>query len=396
VWFVPYGAPAEVVVAEAVEEKPSFVRGRLLEVVSPSADRVAPRCRHFGVCGGCQWQHLEAAAQVREKGAILRGALRRITSLEIPDPEPSPTPYGYRARAELHLEEVGARRALGYRKARSHEVLEPEECPILVSALEAAVLALRRLVAVVPGAPRGRYELNQGEEGVALSISVDRGSADAAGWLRWVLDDIPGVAAAAVEDAQGVRVVLREGKVTRFGVGYGPGIFAQGHALLSARLAEAVVALARPAKRSVLELYSGAGHFTLPLARLARRLVAVEENPRAAEDARANLAAAGLKADVRVGAAEKVLPSLAKAGERFEVVVMDPPRQGAAPALGPLCDIAPTRLVYISCDPMTLARDLQSLGASGYVPQAIRSFDLFPQTFHLEVVCLLERAGSWG
>jgi 23S rRNA (uracil1939-C5)-methyltransferase len=396
VWFIPYAAPAEVVVAEAVEEKPSFVRARLVEVVSPSADRVPARCRHFGVCGGCQWQHLDYAAQLREKASILRGALRRVTDVEIPPPESSPEPYGYRVRAELHVEERGARRALGYRRARSHEVVEPLECPILATPLEAAVLALRRLVEVVPGAPRGRYELHLGDEGVALCLFVERGgAAKAQGWLGWVLEDVPRVAACAVEEEGGLRVVLREGQVTRAGVAYGPGVFAQGHRELAARLADAVVAWAAPNRRSVLELFAGAGHLTLPLARHARRLVAVEASARAAADARRNLAAAGLSCEVRTGAAEKVLPELCRSGVRFDVVVLDPPRRGAPEVLPALADLAPARIVYVSCDPMTLARDLTALGATGYQARAVRSFDLFPQTFHLEVVCLLERAGSW-
>src|SRR5262245_27040629 len=185
------------------------MRGRIVELVSPSADRIAPRCRHFGICGGCQWQHLDYAAQVREKGQLLRGALRRVTSVEIPDPEPSPDPYRYRMRTELHLELLGPRAALGYRQLRSHELVESEECPILAPALEAAVTALRRLASVVPGAPRGRYELHLGDEGVALEVHAERGqTTDAASWLRWVMDDVPGLVACAADDPHGVRVVL--------------------------------------------------------------------------------------------------------------------------------------------------------------------------------------------
>jgi 23S rRNA (uracil1939-C5)-methyltransferase len=394
VWFVPYGAPAEVVVAEAVEERPSFVRGRLLEVVSPSADRVPARCRHFGVCGGCQWQHVRYDAQIREKGAMLRGALRRLAGVEVPEPAPSGDPYAYRVRAELHLEDRGPRVALGYRKARSHEVIEPEECPVLAPPLEAAVLALRRLVAVIPRAPLGRYELLLGDEGVALCVHAEKGGAQAAvRWLRRVLEDIPGVVACAVDDRTGARMVLVDGRVTRGGVAYSPGVFAQGHGALAPRLADETVALAHPAHQRVLELHAGAGHFTVPLARVARRVVAVEEDARACEDLRANLDAAGLRAEVRTGPAEQVLPRLVAAGERFDVAVLDPPRRGALEALAALCDLGPPRIVYVSCDPMTLARDVLELGTRGWVPTQVRAFDLFPQTFHVEAVCLLERAG---
>jgi 23S rRNA (uracil1939-C5)-methyltransferase len=394
VWFVPYGAPAETVEAEAVEEKPSFVRARLLEVLSPSADRRSPRCGHFGVCGGCQWQHVFYAAQLREKAAALQGALRRIAGVEVPPPEPSPEPYGYRVRAELHVEDHGDRCVLGYRMARSRELVEPQECPVLAPALEQAVLALRRLVALAPRAPRGRYELHLGDEGLALCIHVEAGAGPAAvRWLRHVLEEAPGVTACAVEEAGGLRFTLREGRVTRAGLGYSPGVFAQGHGNLALRLTETVVAMARPAHKRVLELHAGAGQFTIPLARLARRIVAVEENRRACDDLRANLEAAGLRGEVHAGTAEEVLEELCRARARFDVAVLDPPRQGAAQALPGLCDLAPARIVYVSCDPMTLARDLQTLGSRGWLTRAIRTLDLFPQTYHVETVCLLERMG---
>jgi 23S rRNA (uracil1939-C5)-methyltransferase len=285
--------------------------------------------------------------------------------------------------------------ALGYRQTRSHQVVEPEECPILAPDLEAAVVALSRIVAIVPRAPRGRYELHLGEEGLALCVHAERGEAGpGARWLGRVLEDLPRVTACELVSPDGIRYVLAEGRVTRGGLAYSPGVFAQGHGALAPRLAAAVADLAKPAHQAILELHAGAGLFTVELCRAARRVVAVEESARACEDARRNLESAGLRAEVHAGAAASVLARLVAARERFDVVVLDPPRTGAAEVLPALADLAPRRIVYVSCDPLTLARDLQDLGARGYLPRALKAFDLFPQTYHLEAACLLERAGQ--
>lgn len=394
VWFVPGGAPGEVVVVAPVEERPSYVRGRIVELVSPSPERVSPACSHFQTCGGCQWQHLRYEAQLREKHALLSAALRRVTTLPIPEPIAHPEPYGYRVRAELHVVERGDGRRCGFRAARSHEVVEPTMCPVLAPRLWALVRELSRLVATVPLAVVGRYELHLGDEGAALCAHVGKGEGQAAlRWLGRVLEELPGLLGCVVLDEGRVRYTLREGAVQRDGLRYSAGVFGQGHQHLSSALVSAVLGFARGRNASVLELFAGAGLFSVPLGRVARRLVTAEENPIACDDARHNLEAAGVRAEVLTGAARPTLRRLLEARSRFDVVVLDPPRKGAEEEVPTLCDLAPRRIVYVSCDPMTLARDVLAMKPRGYSLQKLCSFDLFPQTSHLEVVALLERQG---
>lgn len=394
VWFVSLGAPGEVVLAEVTEAHASYVRARIVEVIEPSADRRSPRCVHFGVCGGCKWQHVAASAQRRAKTELVAGALRKLTQAAMPDDALQGDEYGYRVRTELHVVRDGDAARAGYRGARSHDLATPTECPVLDPVLMVTVLALVRLVDVVPGAAAGRYELLVGDEGIALCAHVAAHEASAAvRWLGRVLEDLPNTAACVVEDDARVRLTLRDARVRRGDVAYSAGVFAQSHAGASSALRDTVVQLARPAGAPVLELFAGAGFFSVPLARAARRLVTVEEHPLACADARANLAAESLRADVRQGIAARQLAQLEREGARFDVVVLDPPRTGAADAMPGICDLSPKRVVYVSCDAMTLARDVTSVKPRGYRVSSLRAFDLFPQTPHVEVVALLERVG---
>ena len=392
-WFVPFTAPGEIVVAEAVDARAGFVRGRLVEVVTPSALRRPPVCAHFGHCGGCQLQHMTDEAQRAAKAELVASAFAKVTPAR-PSAVVHAEPLAYRARAELHVVPDGDGMRLGYRGARSHEVLTPLACPVLDPTLEACVLALARLVSTVPGAVPGRYELHVGREGVALCAHIDGTTGrEAARWLGRVLEDIPSLAACAVVDHGRLRYTLRDGRVHRGDVGYSPGVFGQSHRTLADGLAQEVVQQARPMGQSVLELYAGAGHLTLPLARQARRLVTAEENPLACADARASLEAASLRAEVLQGSAARVAQDLVLQGARFDVVVLDPPRKGAADVLPAVCDLEPARIVYVGCEPMTAAQDLFALRPRGYVVTRLSAFDLFPQTFHVEVVAVAERQG---
>jgi len=341
-----------------------FARGEVLEVLEPGPARIRPRCPVFGSCGGCSWQHVDYEVQLAAKGRILADALARIGRLDVPDRveiAASP-PWGYRSRARVLQQ--GA--AFGYRMRRSHDLCAVRECAVLQPELEA--LLRRELPAPGPEEPPDtprEWELTVGSDGRPRARPVDEASP-------------PGMDA----------VELRVGE-DRLRVSHG--VFAQGNAHLLEPLRRAVLrqAAASAASTSVLELYAGAGLFSLGLARQFDWLWAVESHAGAVADLRFNLERAALaNADVIAGDVEDVLPRLQL---RFpDVLVLDPPRAGVAEkALAAILELRPQRVVYLSCDPATLARDAGVLRDGGYALAHVEGFDLFPQTPHVEALATL-------
>jgi 23S rRNA (uracil1939-C5)-methyltransferase len=362
--FVPLAAPGDLVRVRLRDARKRFARADVLELLEPGAARVQPPCPVFGVCGGCAWQHVAYPAQLSAKAEIVSDALRRIGGFELEKGAvrvtPSPSPYGYRNRARLLQE--GA--SLGYRMRRSHALCAVEACPVLQPELS-AVLARKRTP--LAGGVSREWEISIGISGAPRARPLDEPCA--AG--------IDAVDVCAGED------LLR----------ISPGVFAQANAGLLGPLRDAVVreATSGGATTSALELYAGAGLFTLGLARRFDWVTAVESQPNAVADLRFNLRRARLaNADVRPGEVEEVLPRLEVRNP--DVVVVDPPRAGLSrEAMAELERVGPRRVVYVSCDPATLARDLAVLRGSGHRLLHVEAFDLFPQTPHVEALAVSER-----
>jgi 23S rRNA (uracil1939-C5)-methyltransferase len=359
--FVAGTAPGDRVRARVVEEHPKWLRAELSELESPGPGRVEPRCPLVGRCGGCAWQHLDYAVQRAAKAEILRDALVRIGGLEPPGPieiEPSP-PYGYRGRARVGV----ARGVVGYRRLRSHALEPAAACPVLVPELERALAAL----AAAPPARDGEIELCAGDDG--------RVRAWGPGGL------LHGEAALAI-DAGPARIAVS------------PGVFFQGNARVRGALLDAVLEAAGRGRRA-LDLCAGAGFFSFGLAERFTEVLAVESSPPAVRDLRRNVEAGGTK-NVRVECAplERFLASAAAREPAADAIVVDPPRTGLGAGLaralaGAAVDAA--RVIYVSCAPATLARDLAVLAAGGLRLRSLRGFDLFPQTAHVEALAVLGR-----
>lgn len=354
--FVPYTAPGDRVRVLVERRRQRYAHGSVLEILEPGAGRVAPRCEVFGRCGGCTWQHLDEATQLEAKAGIVRDALVRIGGLALEAPpaiHPSPRGYGYRGRTRVSV--AGGR--LGFRRRRSRELCAVAHCPVLTPALD------RELALLAAQAPDrdGEWELS------------------AAGDTTRAVD---------LARRQGPRLVYQVGPEH---IAVSPGVFAQANALLLELLCGRVVACAGEGQRAV-ELHAGAGLFTLPLARRFGELVAVEGHDAAAADLARNLSEAGLrKVDVRLASVADALRELA--GAAPDVLVLDPPRSGLPPGGAvDLATVAPRRIVYLSCDPATQARDLRTLCEAGYALRSVEAFDLFPQTPHVEVLATLERS----
>lgn len=390
--FVPHGAPGDRVAAEVVEEHPGYLRARVREVETPGPSRVLPGCASFPICGGCQWQHVAPAAQRDAKAAIVAEQLARIGHVHDVDVQPTlPSPADWRYRARLTL--VADGRRLGYHRARSQTLVEIDDCPIADAALAAHLPAVRHWATTVR-APLERVTLAVAAGGIALAASAASAPAPAdVAATEALLASTPGVRGAVLA-GRGTRLVVGDPTVR---VALEPGldlevpadVFTQVNPAANALLIATVLGcVAGAAGARVLDLYSGAGNFTLPLARRGARVLGIERSPEAVAAGRANAARLGLAgatfhtAAVAVGLTEVVPGSV-------EAVVLDPPRAGAADVVGALAALRAPRIVYVSCDPATLARDVRALGAHGYHLGRVQPIDLFPQTYHVETVAEL-------
>jgi 23S rRNA (uracil1939-C5)-methyltransferase len=342
--FTPFGLPGETVRVRLVERKRTFARAEIVERLNDAPGRVAPVCPYFGRCGGCDWQHVVYSEQLRFKTALVAEQLARIGKFPDPPVQPcagSPASYEYRNHARLHVTADGRP---GYRAARSHAIVPVADCPICEP-------PLRALIAQVAG---------QG---------VDPASDDEIELRTWI------------------------DKIEVSGLVYhaGAGAFFQANTAVAALLVEAVLAaLALDGSEHVLDLYCGVGLFTVPLAQRAAHVTGIEASPHAAADAERNLTAASLPGRILTGDVAEVLRSPQIAGQSWDAVLLDPPRTGVdPPALAALLDLCAPRLLYVSCEPATLARDLRVLVDGGYALQWVQPFDMFPQTRHVETLALL-------
>ncbi len=344
--FVPFGAPDEEVEVEVVEVKKNFARARLVRVVRPSPHRVAPRCRYFGTCGGCQYQHLDYAEQLRLKHRQLRDLLERLGGLDpgvVAPVVPCPRPYGYRNRIMVRSQwsRPEQRRVLGFLRHDSRLVVDVEACALAEPALNDQLRQVR-------AQPRPR---------------------------------------------SGTKVVLR---LPPEGWELPPDSFFQNNFHLLPALVETLRTRLRAAgTRHLVDVFCGVGFFALELADRVESFAGVELDRRAIAAARRNAAARGVRHGEFVeGAAEEKLPALL---ERFApgqtTVIVDPPRVGCTPVVrAALRAGRPAQILYVSCHPATLARDLQELvREGGYRLEAVIPLDMFPQTQHLECVADLRR-----
>ena len=366
VTFVPRTAPGDRVRVRIVKTTASLAHAELLEVTAPSEQRVDPPCPHFELgCGGCAWQHVARDAQLRAKQSIVASALRRLADLDLhPIADPAP-PYGWRRRARFHV----ANGRVGLYALGTRRVLSIDHCPQLEPRLDAALQAVR---AATP--PDGELALLVGENGdVAVGVQhAWRGAEQLVGRA-----DIRGVVAA--DARHGNPLVELEPALA-----IEPWDFAQasaaGNAELIAIVRRAVGRPAgKPASGRLLELFAGAGNFT--------RAFVVDDWDVVASDAVAPPSKT-LPVKFIVGTAADVLE---KNLGKLDVVVLDPPRTGALDCIPGLAKLAPSTIVYVSCDPATLARDAERLVAHGYRATDAWPVDLMPQTAHVEVVLKLVR-----
>ncbi len=399
--FVPYVLPGETVSAAPFETKKKFVRARLDHVVAPSAERVAAPCPYFGVCGGCDYQHIPYEAQLKYKAEIFRETLRRLGRVEWTGDiatHASP-PYGYRNRAQWkirsHDKEAGKKRfEIGYFRANSTALCPVDQCPIVSPLLERGLKALHSALAAGE-LPRELREIevfaNPADTRLLLTATFagfpSRADEHAAR-LRTLIPEIESLVfhdpGRERMELDGPGFIACEAAGETFRVGHFS--FFQVNRFLIDRMVHIVVG--EESGNAACDLYAGVGLFSLPLARRFDRVIAVESNPAATRDLEQNASEA---ARIVVRTAE-VEQAIGRMKEKVDLIVLDPPRAGLAPgAPQRIARLGAKRITYVSCEPPTLARDLAVILQSGYTIRSIDLLDLFPQTFHMETIMKLER-----
>lgn len=359
--FVSLAAPGDRVRVRVDREQGNVLFASIEEILAPSPLRIEPPCPYFGRCGGCDFQQLTYEAQLAAKAEIIRDCLHRIARLEnIPEivVTPSPNEWRYRMRATWQIDEE--QQTIGYYERGSRVVCDVADCAVLQPELQAKLEAVRATewYQFPPGLKH--LDVVAGENGVSFAPKF------------------------AEFETQELSLTVR-GEVYR----YNAEAFFQINPSLLGPLID--FALAGASGASALDLYSGVGLFTLPLARHFKNVLAIEANPMAAQFARRNLESAGLS-DARVVTTTVTDWFRSGPASSADFVLLDPPRAGAESAvIKGILDLHPSAISYVSCDPATLARDLKKLLAGGYTLEAVLGFDLFPQTHHVETVARFSR-----
>lgn len=421
--FVAGGVAGDVADVRVTHMAERYARATIDQVVTPSPDRVAPTCPHFGTCGGCPWQQLRYESQLAWKRQAVIDGLQRNGHLPADFAEavtqeciPSPRQWGYRNKVEMDVVHAIAggheRLALGMHATGSDEAVPVTECHLLPKRL---VKAPKQLTGALRFAVGDMCD-DLGIERVGIRYSEATRQRQVALWTKpqaFPRARVAKIVSDAIHATSVVRVLVKDKARTRKVVGveqlHGPATWAerigdeemrvsapsffQVNTAQAARLVELVLNWLDSSPDDVVcDLYCGAGTFTLPLARRAGEVVAIEQYGSSVRDLRHNLDDAGLDADV-IG--DDVARALPEAGEDADLAVVDPPRAGLShQALERIAQLPVRRLAYVSCDPMTLGRDLGRLAGQDGPFELVRAtpVDLFPQTYHVETVAFLRRS----
>ena len=418
--FVPFTAQGELWRVRLEKVRPHMAWGRGLELLEPSPERSEADCPLFSRCGGCQFRHLTYAEELRAKGQRIADALERVggVHLELPPVLGAESPLRYRNKVQFPVSRGKCGLSIGFYRPRSHDVVDTEDCLLQPEADTALRLAFKgwmedfQIPAYDECTGRGLIRhlyIRTNRAGEALCCVVANGrelphAGELSGALRAAVPKLAGLVLNV--NLRDTNVILGDAYRTLWGRDWleeelcgltfrlsVPSFF-QINRDQTERLYQLALEFAGlTGEETVLDLYCGIGTISLCLARLAGHVIGAEVVPQAIEDARANALRNGVtNAEFFCGDAGEVAARLAGQGVRPQVICVDPPRRGLAPEVpAVLSSMAPDRIVYVSCDPATLARDVKRLEELGYQAVQAQPVDLFPRTAHVETVLRMER-----
>ena len=402
--FIPDAVPGDVVFFSVVEDKKNFIRGKLEELLTPSPHRTEPFCPHAGVCGGCQWQHVSYPMQLYAKQRIVADALERIAGVEeahVMPVAPSPAVRGWRVVLEVQCEAGPRGQRIGFFARKSRRIMEVKQCPVAFPILSERLAGAGAALSALKFHGRGELRLLAGEgDRVVSTLTFPGGFIPGEKAVRAMMRrlDISGLMIANRSGSRtfGDPVVVYPGSSTAIGgaMSFSADGFVQANPGVNKKLIEEFVSHEFSGK-TVLELFSGAGNFTVPLAARGARVTAVERDETLATRAEKTLHSIGAQSSkIVIADAAQYLTKAVDGGERFDTVVLDPPRTGAPDVARLLPSVYAREILYISCAPATLARDVRILIEQGYRLVSAQPFDMFPHTFHVETLARLVRDGE--
>lgn len=413
VCFVPFSCPGDVVRLAIKQEKKSYCQGVITEIISRSPQRIAPTCTLFGECGGCNWQHIEYDLQLDAKRRIVADALwrgARIKTDLVAETVPSPEIYGYRSRVQFKVHVQDGTLRIGFYRHGTHCVIDaPDGCPVARDSVNQALFELRGVLADFPDIHCiPQINIDCGDKSTAVTINyIGRNLAMVREYLLnnklylMACDSlcIQSDKTSSLELVWGnglLEYLMPSDKklVDALLLKYKVGGFSQINQLQNIRL----LALARKlaeldGSENLLDLYCGNGNFTLALAQNVVSACGIEGDRGSIKSARFNAEHNGLNTveficnDIAVA-----VKHLVSQKRIFDLVLLDPPRSGAGDVVKNIARLGAGKIVYISCDPCTFARDCGIFSESGYTLKSCIPVDMFPQTYHVETISLLERA----
>lgn len=420
--FVPAALPGETVTVQMEEVKKTYAKGRLKQIVTAAAERVEPVCPVYAACGGCQMQHLSYAGQLAVKQQQVQAAVQRIGGLANVPVHPvlgAAEPWHYRNKMQLPVGADKGEIVVGCFAQGTHAIISTEHCDIQMAANNQIAVAVRKAVAELgistydektgTGCMRhvvGRVGTATGEV-MAVLVTAERRLPHKEQLIARLRAEIPGLVSIVQNvNPKRTNVIMGDYTETLWGQDtitdklgeFSFRISARSFFQVNTKQAEvlygkALAYAALTGKETVIDAYCGTGTISLFLAKQAGHVYGIEIVEPAIRDARKNAIDNGItNAEFIVGDAVDAMPKLYKDGIRPDVVVVDPPRAGCdRVVLETFANMQPQRIVYVSCNPASLARDLAVLAELGYETKEVQPVDLFPQTYHVECVALIER-----
>ncbi len=402
--FVPGTAPGDVVRVREIRRTRDFIQAEPMEVLRPSEMRANPPCRLFGKCGGCQWQHIRYPFQLQAKEEIFCETLRRIALIDgylLQTPLPTDQSLGYRKRVRM---QVRGKSKVGFFRANSAEVVDIHQCPAASAGINRVLALIRGLLEKELRIPDiAEVEITEGEGGQIMLLfrtTLQTCGSDARflGKKALQLDDVQIVSISSHGRRKALNSLpvlyslsVDDSYMLKFRIS--PLAFIQPNYIANRALVGTVLHYASPdPSQFFLDLFCGAGNFSLPLACNAGAVIGVDQSIHAISSARLNARENHIQGvQFMCKSAHVALEELSLQDRCAHVIILDPPRSGARRVVERLIRFSPQRIVYVSCDPATLARDLKNLVASGYRMASSTLVDMFPHTSHIESVTLLLR-----
>lgn len=401
--FIPWSAPGDVLTVEPQPGKP--LRGKILEIKKPAPERVEPKCSVFAQCGGCNWQHISGAAQRDWKTRIVEESLQRIGKLPdvnvLPTLGEDATAWEYRNRVQWDVDSRNPKRVkLGYHAAQSPQIVEFDHCQIIPDTMSAVALKIRALLQEKPALAQGlkRIEAIRTQAGQLMLVLESLNRASSQSLATELTAQFPALSGVVYRNPAKPKAP----PMTLFGQNFvqeklggstyqiSAGSFFQTNLHGANQLLKVLDEALLPETGSLLDLYAGVGVFALHFSRRVARVLAIESAPNAIADARENLRLNKVEnVELRRGDARLLLKSVK---EEFDAAIIDPPRAGCSPEVLDWLGVhIRKQLLYVSCNPTTLARDLKALTAAGWRVDTVQPIDMFPQTYHVECVARLSR-----